>query len=162
MPLGARTPDLRFSTSTLEPHLAPKGWPRTAQSAQRCQKGGQKLTFRSPNPHIWVPKWREWPLAKTSAGAMFTSHNEGPGPSIFAPGIALGAHHAPGGLFSTLWALLWVPGWAPGRPKGARRVPVGGGNKPFSQKKQTILAPRGPGWAQDPSGTHFYRFWIDF
>ena len=76
--------------------------PKTPKVPKRCKKGAQKLTFRSPKRHFWVPPRREWPLVKTSAGAMFSSHYEGPGPSLFAPKIDSGTQCAPEGLFFTL------------------------------------------------------------
>ena len=104
-----------------------------AQDAPRrpkgVQKGAQKLTFRSPKRHFWEPKWREWPFAKTPAGAMFSSHYEGPGPSLFAPKIASGTRCALETLFfpllCPLWAAKWGPRsakWNPSRPKGAQRA----------------------------------------
>ena len=83
-------------------HGVPKVGPQTPREGKRCQKGGQKGTFRSLKRHFWVPKRREWSLVKTSAGAMFSSHSEGPGPSLFAPEIDSGTHCAPEALFFTL------------------------------------------------------------
>ena len=82
--------------------LCPKCAQRRPKVAKRCPKGAQKLTFRSPKHHFWVPNWREWPLVKTLAGAMFSSHYEGPGPSLFAPKIDSGTQCAPETLFFTL------------------------------------------------------------
>ena len=69
--------------------------------------------------------WREWPLTKTSAGAMFSSHCEGPGPSLFAPKLASGTHCAPGALFFTLLALLLAPKRTQGRPRDTKKSPKG-------------------------------------
>ena len=68
---------------------------------------------------------REWPLAETSAGAMSSSHYEGPGPSLFAPKLALGTHCAPGKLFFTLLAALLVPKRLQGRPRDIKKNPKG-------------------------------------
>ena len=90
---------LKFCMVPLCVHFGVPGCPkwgrRRPKVPKRCQKGAQKLTFRSPKGHFWVPSRREWSLAKTLAGAMFSSHYEGPGPSLFAPKIASGTHCAP-------------------------------------------------------------------
>ena len=56
---------------------------------------------------------------------MFSSHYEGPGPSIFAPKIDSGTHCAPGVLFFTLLSTLLVPKCVQSRPKGGPREPKG-------------------------------------
>ena len=109
--------------ASVRPLLCPKWGQRRPKVPKRCQKGAQKLTFRSPARHFWVPPRREWPLVKTSAGAMFSSHYEGPGPSLFAPKIDSGTQCAPEGLFFTLLCPLLVPKCLQRRPKGAQRAP---------------------------------------
>ena len=89
--------------------LGPKWDPRRSKVPKKCQKGAQKLTFRSPKRHFWEPNRREWPLAKTPAGAMFSSHYEGPGLSLFAPKIASGTRCALETLFFPLLCPLWAP-----------------------------------------------------
>ena len=56
---------------------------------------------------------------------MFSSHYEGPGPSIFAPKIDPGTQCAPGVLFFTLLSPLLAPKCAQRCPKGAQREPKG-------------------------------------
>ena len=107
----ACTASLCVNTVSVVPlcgHFVPKVGPKTPQGGQKVQKGAQKLTFWSPKRHFWVPSWREWPLVKTSAGAMFSSHYEGPGPSLFTPEIDSGTQGAPEGLFFTLLCLLYA------------------------------------------------------
>ena len=107
--------------------LGPKWGPRRPKVPKECQKGAQKLAFRSPKRHFWEPNRREWPLAKTQAEAMFSSHYEGPGPSLFAPKIASGTRCALETLFFRLLCPLWAPKWGPrssqGSPKGPKGAP---------------------------------------
>ena len=56
---------------------------------------------------------------------MFSSHYEGPGPSLFAPKIDSGTQCAPGVLVFTLWSPLLAPKCAQRCPKGAQREPKG-------------------------------------
>ena len=142
----------------------------------RCQNGAKKLTFRSLKCHFWVPYRREWPLVKTSAGAMFSSHYEGPGPSLFAPKIDSGTHCAPGVLFFTLLSPLLVPKCpqrrpkgAPREPKGAKRSPKASRGTPKNHQKSTwdpTWAPKGareapgvpPGGKMTPKSTKKHYF----
>ena len=52
---------------------------------------------------------------------MFSSHYEGPGPSLFAPKLASGTHCAPGTLFFTLLALVLASKCDPRPPKGDQK-----------------------------------------
>ena len=120
----------------MRPLLCPKWGQRRLKVPQRCQKGAQKLTFRSPKRHFWVPPRREWPLVKTSAGAMFSSHYEGRGPSLFAPEIDSGTQCAPEGLFF----VHFIPKSRPRSPKGRPREPKDpkGAPKPPPGRLKTI------------------------
>ncbi len=106
-------------------HFVSKVGQRRPKVPKRCQQGAQKLTFRSLKRHCWEPNRREWPLVKTSAGAMFSSHYEGPGPSLFAPKIDSGTHCAPGVFFFHTFVSTFGPQMPPkapqGSPKGAQR-----------------------------------------
>ena len=100
-----------------------------------------------------MQNWREWPLAKTSAGPMFSSHYRGLGPSLFSPKIASGTHCAPGTLFFTLLAPLLAPKWDPRAPKGAQNNLKGVPKTPpghLKSIKNRPLTPEGPLW--DPLG----------
>ncbi len=61
---------------------------------------------------------------------MFSSHYEGPGPSLFAPQIDSGMHCAPGVLFFTLLSPLLVPKWVPKAPQGSPKEPKGANRRP--------------------------------
>ena len=89
---------------------------------------------------------REWPLAKTSAGAMFSSHYEGPGLSLFTHKIASGTHCAPGALFFTLLAPLLAPKWNPRPPKGDQKSPKGVPKPPRGHLKSIRNRPGTPPW----------------
>ena len=123
------------------------------------QKGAQRLTFRSPKRHFWEPNWREWPLAKTPAGAMFSSHYEGPGPSLFAPKIASGTRCALETLFfpllCPLWAAKWGPRsakWGPRSPQGSPKGPKGAPKPPPGHLKIIKKPTRGPIWKKGRPG----------
>ena len=124
------SPSVKSRRSLCAGTLCPKWGQRRPKVPKRCPKGAQKLTFRNPKRHFWVPNWREWPLVKTSAGAMFSSHYEGPGPSLFAPKIDSRTHCAPGALFFTLLAPLWAPKWSPRSPPGSPKDPKGAPKPP--------------------------------
>ena len=62
---------------------------------------------------------------KTSAGAMFSSHYEGLGHSLFTPKLASGTHCAPGTLFFILLAPLLVSKELQGRPRDIKQTPKG-------------------------------------
>ena len=124
----------------------------------RCQNGAKKLTFRSLKCHFGVPHRREWPLVKTSAGAMFSSHYEGPGPSLFAPKIDSGTHSAPGVLFFTLLSPLLVPKWNPKAPQGSPKEPTRDPKPPQGHLKSIKKSTKDPTWAprgarEAPRGT---------
>jgi hypothetical protein len=105
---------------------SPKWNLRRPKVPRRWKKEGQKLTFESPKRSLYVQNLREWPLAKTSAGAMFSSHYEGPGLSLFTPKLASGTHCAPGRFFSNFWISFWCPRATQGRqgrPKAFERTP---------------------------------------
>ena len=114
---------------------------------KRCQKGAPKLTFRSLKLRFWVPNWRERPLVKTSAGAMFSSHYEGLGPCLFAPKIDSGTHSAPGMLFFTLLSPLLAPKWVSKAPQGSPQRPKGAPKPPQGHLKSIKKTTKDPTWA---------------
>ena len=109
---------IKLTSTSIGVHGSPKLGPRRPKVPRMCKKETQKLTFGSQKRDVYVRNLREWPLAKTSAGAMFSSHYEGPGPSLFTPKLASGTHCALGTLFFTLLAPLLAPKWSPRPPKG--------------------------------------------
>ena len=118
---------------TLEPEWGQRRFqwgPRRSEAPKRCPKG-------SPKRHLWEPNWREWPLAKTPAGPMFSSHSEGPGSSLFAPKIASGTRCALETFFFRLLCPLWAAKWGPRSAKWNPRSPQG--------------SPKGPKGAPNPS-----------
>ena len=132
--------------------LGPKWDPRRSKVPKKCQKGAQKLTFRSPKRHFWEPNRREWPLAKTPAGAMFSSHYEGPGLSLFAPKIASGTRCALETLFFPLLCPLWAPKWGPRWSQGNPKSPKGAPKLPPGHLKITKKSTRGPIWKKGRLG----------
>ena len=102
-----------------------------------AKKVSKRLPFGSPKPPFLMP-WREkLPLAKTPAGAMFSSHYEGPGPSLFTPKLASGTHCAPGLLFFTLLAPLLVPKLDPRAPQRSPKGAQGAQKEPQSHPRDT-------------------------
>jgi len=131
-------------------HFVPKVGPKTPQGGQKVQKGAQKLTFRSPERHLWVPNWREWLLVKNQAGAMFSSHYEGPGPSLFAPKSDSGTHCAPECSFSHFCVHFGspnVPKGAPREPQGSPKEPKGAPKPPEGRLKTIQKSTWDPTWA---------------
>jgi hypothetical protein len=112
---------IKLTSTSIGVHGSPKLGPRRPKVLKKCKKSCQKLTFGSQKRDVYVRNWREWPLAKTSAGAMFSSHYEGPGPSFFAPKLASGTHCAPGTLFFTLLGPLLAPKRIQGRPRDTKK-----------------------------------------
>jgi hypothetical protein len=134
-----------------------------AQDAPRrpkgVQKGPQRVTLRSPKRHFWEPHWREWPLAKTPAGAMFSSHYEGPGPSLFARKITSGTRCALETFFFPLLCPLWTAKWGPRSAKwgprslqGSPKGPKGAPKPPPGHLKITKKLTRGPIWKKGRPG----------
>ena len=136
--------------------MGPKTPPRRPKGVQ---KGAQKLTFRSPKRHFWEPKWREWPFAKTPAGAMFSSHYEGPGPSLFAPKIVSGTRCALETFFfrllCPLWSAKWGPRsakWNPRSPQGSQKGPKGAPNPSQNRSGAPSVKKSGPGGSRGALG----------
>ena len=103
--------------------VSPKWNPRRPTVLKKCKKSCQNHNFGSQKRDVYVRNLREWPLAKTSARAMFSSHYEGPGPSLFTPKLASGTHCAPGTLFFKLLAPLLAPKRTQGRPRDTKKSP---------------------------------------
>ena len=137
---------IKLTSTSIGVHGSPKLGPRRPKVPRRCKKEAQKLTFGSQKRHVYEQNLREWPLAKTSAGAMFSSHYEGPGPSLFAPKLASGTHCAPGTLFFTLLALVLAPKCDPRPPKGDQKRPKGLPKPPRGHVKSIRNRPGTPPW----------------
>ena len=120
--------------------------PRRPKVPRRCKKEAQKLIFGSQKREFYVRNLREWPLAKTSAGAMFSSHYEGPGPSLFASKLASGTHCAPGALFFILLALLLAPKITQGRPRDTKKSSKALSKRPRGHVKSIRNRPGTPPW----------------
>ena len=80
---------------------------RGAKDAPRCPKGAKREPKSSllgaQSVTFGCRPGESGPLCvKTSAGAMFSSHYERPGPSFFAPKIDSGTQCRPEGIFFTL------------------------------------------------------------
>ena len=129
---------------------ASRGAQSGTQDDPKCSKSAkktcQKLTFGSQKRHVYVRNLREWSFAKTSAGAMFSSHYEGPGPSPFTPKLASGTHCAPGTLFFTLLDVFLAPTCDPRPPKGDKKCPKGLPKPPRGHVKSIRNRPGTPPW----------------
>ena len=125
---------------------SPKWNPRRPKVLKKCKKSCQNHNFGSQKRDVYVRNLREWPLAKTSAGAMFSSHYEGPGPSFFTPKLASGTHCASGTLFFTLLDIFLAPTCDPRPPKGDQKSPKGLPKPPRGHVKSIRNRPETPPW----------------
>ena len=100
---------------------ASRGAQSGTQDEPKCSKSAkkscQKLTFGSQKRDVYVRNWREWPLVKTSAGAMFSSHLKVRAPPFLlrnSPREPI-AHRERS--FSHFCLHFWRPSGAQGRPR---------------------------------------------
>ena len=75
---------------------------------------------------------------------MFSSHSEGPGPSLFALKITSGTRCALDTFFFLLLCPLWAPKWGPRSPQGSPKGPKGAPKPPPGNLKITKKSTRAP------------------
>ena len=102
--------------------LGPKWGPRRPRHPKRCQKGAQKLIFRSPKRDFWGATWREWPLAKTSIFNMFNNIIQASAPAFSHVKSIRERNVHQRRSFSLFYAHFGRQSGAQGRPKGAQRA----------------------------------------
>ena len=139
---------------------SPKWNPRRPKVLKKCKKSCQKLTFGSQKRDVYVRNWREWPLAKTLAGAMFSSHLK-----VRAPPFLLRnsprertAHRERS--FSHFWISFWRPRATQGRPRDTEKSPKGLPKPPRGHLKSSEIdvgphlgIQMGPGRSRGTPGT---------